>query len=290
MSKAVSAGNFKVNNVSFSAVKSLENGGKMIYMNNGEGINPIYIQTPEMKIPFDANYFADDGKDESVSNSGKYSFSLSMDNIDDDEKMKALHDVMTSLDEYIKKEAKKNCSSWFKKPKMSEETINELYTPIVKVSIDQETGEPNGAWAPKIAFKVKKKDGKFVKFSVYDKSKTYFDIDKVTENPVDIRNVIMKGALVKVVLKCNGIWIANGKFGCTWVAEQMRIKVPEGGLRDFAIMSDSDEEEEEEKVESSGKPLMIEDSDDDDDEEVKEPSPPPESKKKTRKVKVKSTN
>ena len=163
---------------------------------------------------------------------------------------------------------------------MSEETINELYTSIVKVSMDSETGEPDGKYPPKVAFKIKKKDGRFVKFTVYDSQKVVFDINKETENPVDVRNVIMKGALVKVVLKCNGIWIANGKFGCTWAAEQMRIKVPEGGLRDFAILSDSDEEDEGEKT------IMIEDSD----EEVKEPIPPSEPKKKTRKVKVKNSN
>ena len=61
----------------------------------------------------------------------------------------------------------------------------------------------------------------------------------------------MKGALIKVVLKCNGIWIANGKFGCTWKAEQIRVKVPEGGLRDFAIMSDSEDEDEMKKLKLS---------------------------------------
>ena len=100
----------------------------------------------------------------------------------------------------------------------------------------------------------------------------------------------MKGALVKVVLKCNGVWIANGKFGCTWRAEQIRVKVPEGGLRDFAILSDSDEEDDDSSVKAesvnSDKPMMLEDSDDDGDEVV-EPEPAPEPKKKVRKVRVK---
>ena len=281
----MSPSSFDITNVKFSDVKSLENGGKLIYLNYGEGINPIYIGTPELKVPFDANYFPDDGKDESTSSSGKYSFSLSLDNMEDNEKVREFHDKLVELDNYLKKQAKKNSTSWFKKAKMSEETINELYTSIVKVSVDPETGEPNGKFPPKVAFKIKKKDGRFVNFSVYDKQKTIFDINKETENPVDIRNVIMKGAQLKAVLKCSGIWIANGKFGCTWVAEQARVKVPEGGLREFAILSDSDEDDDE----VVDKPLMIEDSDED--EEVKEPSPPPtQPKKKTRKVKVKAAD
>jgi hypothetical protein len=121
---------------------------------------------------------------------------------------------------------------------------------------------------------------------IYDNNKKVFDVNKTTDEPVELSNVMMKGALVKVVLKCNGIWIANGKFGCTWRAEQIRIKVPEGGLRDFAILSDSDEEEEEAVVVEE-KPIMLEDTDEEEDEvEVVEESKP-EPKKKIRKVRVK---
>ena len=98
----------------------------------------------------------------------------------------------------------------------------------------------------------------------------------------------MKGSLVKAVLKCNGVWIANGKFGCTWRAEQIRVKVPEGGLRDFAILSDSDDEGD--SVEQETTTNLIEDSDEEENvvEEVK-PTPPKTVKKKTRKVSVKSS-
>ena len=71
-----------VSKISFSVPKRLENGGTIIYLNNGEGINPIYLSTPELKLPFDANYFADDGKDESTSQTGKYSLSMSMENME----------------------------------------------------------------------------------------------------------------------------------------------------------------------------------------------------------------
>ena len=52
-----------------------------------------------------------------------------------------------------------------------------------------------------------------------------------------------------MLLACNGIWIVNGKFGCTWKAEQIRINPPVG-FDDFSIMDDSDEEEKLEKIET----------------------------------------
>ena len=121
------------------------------------------------------------------------------------------------------------------------------------------------------------------------------------KNPTDIEKLLVKGALVKGVLRCNGVWVANGKFGCTWRADQIRIKIPEGGLRDFAIMSDS-EDEGDEPVKKEVKPTVImEDSDSSDDEDSKEevkeeeakaevskePEPPKEKPKKVRKVRVK---
>ena len=66
-----------------------------------------------------------------------------------------------------------------------------------------------------------------------------------------------KGTKVKMVLRCNGIWIASGKFGCTWRAEQIKI-TPAMGFNDYAFLEDSDEE---------GEPIegnFVDTSDDDD--------------------------
>jgi hypothetical protein len=277
MSSAMKAQNIDLSKVSFSTPKTLDNGGKMIYLNYNGGINPLYVATPEGELIWDPNYFADDGKEDGNSNSGKFSVTMSIKK--QQKGMMEFHDSFVALDEFIMAAAKENSQAWFKKPKISEDAIRELYTPQIKISVDSETGLPN-EYPPKFTYKVVRRDGKFQNFKIYDMDKKVFDVNKTTDEPVEFSNVVMKGALVKVVLKCNGIWVANGKFGCTWRAEQMRVKVPEGGLRDFAILSDSDEEDTEETV--CEKPLMIEDSD----EEVVEPEPEPE-KKKTRRVKVK---
>ena len=270
--------------VSFSAPKMLENGGKMIYVNYNGGINPLYVASPEGEVPFDPNYFADDGKGPDDSQTGKYSIIMSIKK--DKKGMQEFFDSFTAFDEHILAAAKENSGAWFKKPKISEEALKELYTPQIKISVDSETGEPN-SYPPKFSYKVVKRDGKFQRFKIYDNNKKVFDVDKTTDEPSDFSNVVMKGALVKVVLKCNGIWVANGKFGCTWRAEQMRVKIPEGGLRDFAILSDSEDEDEVSSTKSVEEtPIMLEDSDDE--EEVKaDQEPEPEPKKKVRKIRVK---
>ena len=262
--------------ITISAPKTMDNGGKMLYLNYGGGINSLYVTTPEVEVPFDPSYFADN------ENSGKYSVKFSMKDLDDNKAMRDFHGWASSMDALLLKKASENSQSWFRKAKLSDETLQELYTPMVKVSTDPETGEPNGKYPDSFAFKINKREGKFKDFSIYDKDKVVFDVNGDTDNPTDITKLIVKGALIKVVLKCNGIWVANGKFGCTWKAEQVRVKVPEGGLRDFAIMSDSDDEGEEDVVEKVMD--MVEDSSDEDE---KEPEPEPEKKKVVKKKVVK---
>ena len=286
MSSALKASQVDLSKITFSAPKTLDNGGKMLFLNYGGGINPFYITLPEVEVPFAPMYFADNDT------SGKYNIKISLKDLESNNELKCLHEKLGELDTLLKEKAIENSQQWFRKAKLSSDTINELYTPLIKVATDPETGEPNGKWPDSFGFKVVKKDGKFPNFSIYDNSKppVVFDVDGKTDTPVDLENVIMKGTLIKAVLKCNGVWIANGKFGCTWRAEQVRAKLPEGGLREFAIESDSDDSDDEVVDE---KPVMIEDSDEDvheseeEEEEVKEPEPEPEPKKKVRKLKVK---
>ena len=286
--------------ITISAPKTMDNGGKMLYLNYGGGINSLYVTTPEVEVPFDPSYFADN------ENSGKYSVKFSMKDLEGNKSMRDFHTWASSMDEMLLKKASENSQAWFRKAKLSDETLKELYTPMVKVSTDPETGEPNGKYPDSYAFKINKRDGKFKDFTIYDASKNVFDVDGTTDSPTDITKLIVKGALIKVVMKCNGIWVANGKFGCTWKAEQVRVKIPEGGLKEFAIMSDSEDEDDSGPSltrQSSSAPVaakMIEDSSDDEeavddkkvmflekedsDDDEQEPEPEPEKKKVVKKV------
>ena len=225
-----------INEISYSKVNTLSSGAKLIYINNGSGASPICIQSPEMHIPFDSGTFwpTDD-------KSGKYAIQASMDGLESNKHMKAFHDMLDQMDKKIVKDAMENCTAWFKKPKLSEETANDLYTSMVKVSKDPETGEPNGKWAPKFAFKINKRDDKTA-CKCYDKDRTLLVVDGEGEDVVNLTDMFKKGSKVKMILKCNGLWIASGKFGCTWRAEQIRINTPMG-FDDYAFRDDDDDEE-----------------------------------------------
>ena len=208
--------NVDMGSVSYSAVKSLPSGAKIIYLNYKGG--PLFVQTPEMTVPYDSGTFYAD-----TDSSGKYAIKVSMDGHKDNSQMKAFHDMLQQMDQKIMDSGIENSLAWFKKKSLTEEIAKELYTPMVKVSIDSETGEPNGKWAPTFAFKIVKRDGK-VQCDCYDSDKK--EVPLTGDDSVDLSTMFKKGTKVKMILKCNGLWIASGKFGCTWRAEQIKINSP----------------------------------------------------------------
>ena len=224
-----------VNKVKYSPVKALPSGAKIIYLNHGDGIAPLFVQTPEFTVPFDngATYFPDND------NSGKFSIKVPMDNLDSNPAMKEFHDMLARMDDKIMNDGIENSLAWFKKKNPNVDVIKELYTPMIKVSRDAETGEPNGKWAPSFGFKIVKRDGK-VQCDCYDSEKNILVVDGA--EAVDLESMFKKGTKVKMILKCNGLWIASGKFGCTWRAEQIRINTPVG-FSGYAF-TDSDDEDE----------------------------------------------
>lgn len=218
--------------MTYSPVKSLPSGAKLIYLNHDS--SQLFVQTPEMNIPFDSGtYYAEND------NSGKFAIKVSMDNMANNPQMKEFHDMLAQLDEKIMNDGIENSFAWFKKKNPNADVIRELYTPMVKVSVDRETGEPNGKWAPSMQFKIVRRDGK-VLCDCYNSDKK--EIQTSGEEAVDLETMFKKGTKVKMILKCNGLWIASGKFGCTWKAEQIRINAPTG-FSGYAFDDDEDEGE-----------------------------------------------
>ena len=143
MSSALKASQVDLSKITFSAPKTLDNGGKMLFLNYGGGINPFYITLPEVEVPFDPMYFADNDT------SGKYNIKISLKDLESNNELKCLHEKLGELDTLLKEKAIENSQQWFRKAKLSSDTINELYTPLIKVATDPETGEPNGKYPPK---------------------------------------------------------------------------------------------------------------------------------------------
>ena len=208
--------NVDFSKVTFSSVKSLPSGAKIIYLNY-DGAS-LFVQTPEMTVPYDSGTYYPDND-----SSGKYAIKVSMDGYQVDGGMKKFHDMLQSMDKKIMESGMENSLAWFKKKSLSEDIAKELYNDMIKVSVDSETGEPNGKWAPTFAFKIVKRDGK-VLCDCYDADKKELVLEG--DDSVDLESMFKKGTKVKMILKCNGLWIASGKFGCTWRAEQVKINSP----------------------------------------------------------------
>jgi hypothetical protein len=237
--KVQKASEVKVDTITFSEPKKLPNGGNMVYVN---GFDSLYVQTPKVNVLWDTKFYAAADKPEN----GKYSIQFSMTDIENNVSMKDFNDMLTSMDVRIVKYAYENRKEWFgaKFSKTSEETIESLYTPMVKISTDEETGEPNGKFPPRFGFKINKYDNVH-QCKVYDSDKNLFNIDNPDEDDYKslADDVLVKGASMNVVLKCNGIWVINGKFGCTWKAEQVKVKVPEKAISGYAFRDDDDEDD-----------------------------------------------
>ena len=237
--------------ITFSDVKSMSSGAKMVYVNmNG---NSLYVQTPELDTPFD-NVFYPDGSDEQ----GKIPVNVSLRGFDEDKKVGDFHKMLSQFDNLIKKKCMENSVAWHKKKEMSMETVESLYTNMVKVSTDPETGEPNGKYPPQFRFKIAKRNNKW-ECRVFDETRTEL------ENP-DMESLLKRGAKIKALLKCTSVWLAGGKFGCSWKAEQLIVNTPKS-LDDYAFRSDDEDEEEEETKETVE---FVDDSSEEEDEEEEE--------------------
>jgi len=264
-----------LDNIEFTQMKKLDNGANVMYLNYES--KSIYTTTNDLNVTFDSQYWPDND------NSGKWAVKVNLNKSDEFAKF------LLEFDKLIKEKAQENSTSWFKKKNMSMDTIDTLYTPQIREDLDPETGEPTGKYPPSFQFKVIKRDGK-VNCKVYGKNKTEYNVSNTDgENFTKIEDLIKKGSTVKLLLRCNGIWVANGKFGCTWRAEQLKVTPVESF--DECVFDDSDEED----IERIDTNFVNSDSEDSEQEEEKvestdseeEPVEKPVEKKVVKKRRVK---
>lgn len=247
--KTMLANEIDVSKIKYSDLKTLDNGAKIAYVNYGDSsLQSIYLQTPEVTFPFDNQFFTEG------QNSGKFSCKVSLKT--DNPQVKEFVDKLMEVDAKIKEDAKKNSMPWFKKTKITEDVIEEKYTPIIRHYKDPETGEKSDKYPPQMGFKVVQKNGVY-QCKFFDESATKINVDDESgDNYQEVSNLLSKGSSVKLLLKCNGLWFSTVGFGATWKAEQMKVKVPET-LEEYAFRDEgdqfveSDSGEEDEEVEES---------------------------------------
>lgn len=203
--------------IKYSKPKVDARGGKSIGILNAVCNTATYISTPLM-LTWGINEFVDD-------KTGRVSYDMAL-QFPNEEYAKAdttkFLKNMIILENKIKKDAIINAKEWFGKPKMSEDAIDALWTPMLKYPKDKNTLEPDTTRAPTLKIKIPYWEGEW-KTELYniDQQVIFPDPDGSSVTPKDL---IAKGSHIAVVLQCGGIWFANGKFGVTWKLLQGVVK------------------------------------------------------------------
>lgn len=202
--------------ITFSAPKSLDNGGKFVYLSHHKKM--LVFVTPTMNAPFGMNDWEQT----------KFSIDLTVDESEDNE---LLLSKIREIETKVIDEAFANSMTWFKKKITNRDVIEELFTSSIKYSKDKETGEISTKYRPTIKFQLPFKNGTF-DCEAYNAKKEAFEINKDT---------LAKGSKVNIIASCS-IWISGPKFGCTLKAMQLKVNPPRK-IAGFAFVQDSDDEE-----------------------------------------------
>lgn len=241
MESIILPANLDVSNVTYSAPRTLDNGGRSIYVALNR--SPIVLQTPEMVAPYGVSNWNDDGK-----GPDKYSLDLSFKGKEARENLNTFFEKMAALDKKLVRDGVENSMTWLKKKYNSADVVEALYTPMVKYAKDKTTGEVTDKYPPTFKLKIPFNNGTF-QTEVYDTKRNTLNMRELIDNGS------FKGAKVTAIIQCLGIWVAGGKYGCSWKVLQMRVSMPQA-IKGYAF-----KELEDDKVDES-------DIDDDEEEEV----------------------
>ena len=284
MSTTIKGKNIDTSKLAFSQPRVLDNGAKLVYMNYDGG--RLSIQTPWMSLPWKMGVYTE-------GEYPKYSIDLSFKGMENEPDLQAFHDKLQEVETKIIDAGFENSVSWFKKKKSTREVVEAIFNPILKVSKDKETGEPDGKWPPTMKLKVARKNG--VWESNRDKPLVVKGKDGVSykiNSEDNLEDIFKKNTRLRVKMSCVGLWVASGNYMCQWQLTHAEVDVPEDADGDD-FLPDSDDEAEDAVVETgeSGG-VVVEDSDGEDDnadepaENTPEPSPEPEPEPEPVKKKV----
>jgi len=292
MSSPIAPKDINVNSFKYSEVKTLASGAKAVYINYGSG--KLRIQTPVMFLPYgvseggfeDKNLKAEkkiEKKDK------KYDLTLSFKGQDENPKIEMFLNKLKDIEAKIINDAFDNREPWFKDDFDGNKAfVSRLFSPIIKIDKDKNTGKVIGKYPPTIRFKLP-----------YDNENEKFNFNSLNmdgdNEPLDFSEIVskLKSGRAQLIVELNSIWFAGGKFGCTWKVIAGKFKCSVNNNISFIDDSDTekakvvvdDEEEDEEEIVSNVNDNKVENSDEefveDTDEKVVE-TPVVEKKKSGR--------
>lgn len=273
---------FECNNVTYGEPTINKSGGKAVkVMSNGSS---LLLSTHSM-LTWGMQEYIDES-------SGRKSYSMSL-QFEDDEQSKQFLENLKAFESKLKADCVKYCKKWMNKGSLSPEVADALFHPILNYPKDKNTGEPDYDRNPTIKIKMDCWDDKFT-FEIYDvKGDPLFQPG--TKEDIHPLELITKLSKVMTIIRCGGLWFANGKFGCTWRLVQSVVKPRETLTGKCHIHISKDDikqmEEQQEKTKDMDEVVekihntVIADSDDEDTpdaESVPEPEPKPEPEPETK--------
>jgi hypothetical protein len=193
-------------------------GGKSIGIMNAASGTVLQISSP-MMLTWGVNSFTDE-------KTGKVTYDMALQFPNEefyDENTRRFFDNLQRFESKVKEDAITNSKEWLGKPKMSLETVDALFTPMLRYPKDKNTLETDFSRAPTFKIKLPCWEGVWKNIDLYDMDRrlVFPDSHNAGLSPSDF---ILKGSQVAVGVQCGGIWFAGGKFGVTWNLVQAIIK------------------------------------------------------------------
>ena len=273
MSSPILPKNIDITKLKYSEVKTLQSGAKSIYINYG-AFGKLRVQTPVLNLPYGLGEGFEDKnasvKVEKLDKDKKYDLTVSFKGIDENSKIKTFHDKIKELESKIIEDAFNNRQEWFRDDFDDNKAfVAKLYSPNIKLDKDKNTGKVVGKYPP--TFKIK------IPYDVKN-SKFMFDSYDMENNEIEFETIMkqLKGGSSQLIIELMGIWMAGGKFGCTWKVISGKFKISMN--QKIVFLEDSDTEKilnEENDDEEDDEPLVnttkVENSEEENDDEPTTP-------------------
>jgi len=245
MSAPILPKDINTSNFRYSEVKTLTSGAKSVYINYGTG--KLRIQTPVMYLPYgvseggfeDKNAKQDTKKIEKKDK--KFDLTLSFKGHEENAKIEAFLNKLKEIEAKVIDDAFENRAPWFKDDYDGQKIIvTKMFSPIIKIDKDKNTGKVVGKYPPTIRFKLP-----------YDNENERFNFNSYNMNgeAIDLNDILskLKGGKAQLIVELNSIWFAGGKFGCTW--KLITGKFQRSISNNITFIEDSDTEKVDEKEE-----------------------------------------
>jgi hypothetical protein len=209
---------FAPETINESAVKTMDTGGKLVWLNHGAEKTRVILQTARLRLAGGVRCF--DPTETGGSGPLKYTMELALTPND------AEYDRLKRFDERILDMAVAAGKRWINVKYHDRMNLENMYKTALRIPTDEQ-GNPSQRWPPTFRITVPHTGNGQV--LVYDTSRNEIPLGDFIKNS--------DGADVTVIVACTGVWITGTGFGTSWKAQQILVHgLSSGALRPFAFM------------------------------------------------------